>query len=35
LGMNLTMKVVEEANGSIHCDSRVGEGTTFTLQFPC
>jgi two-component system NtrC family sensor kinase len=34
LGLTLTKSIVEEAQGSIDCHSRLGEGTTFTLQFP-
>jgi len=34
LGLVLTKTIVEEAQGSINCDSQMGEGTTFTLQFP-
>lgn len=34
LGLVLTKEIVEEANGSIQCDSQIGEGTTFTFQFP-
>ncbi len=34
LGLTLTQSVVEEANCSVHCESQIGKGTTFTLQFP-
>ncbi|MBI4403534.1 MAG: HAMP domain-containing protein [Deltaproteobacteria bacterium] len=34
LGLMLTRSVVEEAQGTIQCESQVGEGTTFTMQFP-
>jgi signal transduction histidine kinase len=34
LGLTLTKTIIEEAQGSIHCESQMGEGTTFTLQFP-
>lgn len=34
LGLTLTKTIVEEARGSIECESKVGQGTTFTFQFP-
>jgi len=34
LGLMLTRNIVEEANGTVDCNSEVGEGTTFTFQFP-
>ena len=34
IGLMLTKNIVEEAQGSVDCDSRMGEGTTFTFQFP-
>lgn len=34
LGLSLTKEVIEEAHGSISCDSEVGRGTTFTFDFP-
>jgi two-component system, NtrC family, sensor kinase len=35
LGLSVTKSIVEEAHGSIQCESRLGDGTTVTLQFPC
>ncbi len=34
LGLAVTKAIVEEAQGSIQCESQIGEGTTFTFQFP-
>ena len=34
LGLMLTRTIVEEAQGSVHCESELGQGTTFTFQFP-
>lgn len=34
LGLVLTKTIVEEAQGSLQCESRVGLGTTFIFQFP-
>ncbi len=34
LGLALTKSIVEEAQGSVQCESQIGEGTTFTFQFP-
>lgn len=34
LGLAVTKSIVEEANGNLSCESRVGQGTTFTFQFP-
>jgi two-component system, NtrC family, sensor kinase len=34
IGLMLTKNIVEEAQGSVDCESRMGEGTTFTFQFP-
>jgi signal transduction histidine kinase len=34
LGLMVTKNIVEEANGSIHCESTFGKGTTITIQFP-
>ncbi|MCB9253361.1 MAG: HAMP domain-containing protein [Bdellovibrionaceae bacterium] len=34
LGLVLTKNIVEEAHGSIRCDSQLGKGTTFEFQFP-
>lgn len=35
LGLSVTRTIVEEAHGNIQCESRLGTGTTVTLQFPC
>lgn len=34
LGLMLTKSIVEEARGTVECDSQIGEGTTFTFKFP-
>ncbi len=34
LGLTLTKNIVEEAQGSLHCESEFGRGTVFTFQFP-
>ena len=34
LGLSITYGIVREHDGSMACDSRVGEGTRFTLTFP-
>jgi signal transduction histidine kinase len=34
LGLVLTKAIIEEAQGTISCDSKLGDGTTVTLQFP-
>lgn len=34
LGLTLTKTIVEEAQGSIQCESLMGQGTTFTMHFP-
>jgi two-component system NtrC family sensor kinase len=34
LGLLLTKSIVEEAQGSISCESQLGVGTRFTMQFP-
>ncbi|HKL56016.1 MAG: sensor histidine kinase [Roseovarius sp.] len=33
LGMNISKRIIERHNGTIHYKSRVGEGTTFFLEF--
>ena len=35
LGLSATYSIVQEHNGTIRVDSTPGEGTAFTLQFPC
>jgi signal transduction histidine kinase len=34
LGLMVTKAIVEEAHGSIHCESNIGQGTTISFQFP-
>jgi signal transduction histidine kinase len=34
LGLMLTRSIVEEAQGTVQCESELGIGTTFTFQFP-
>ena len=34
LGLSITYGIVREHEGSIDCDSNVGQGTTFILSFP-
>ncbi len=34
LGLLLTKAIVEEAHGTVSCESQLGKGTTFTFQFP-
>ncbi|MDE7436630.1 MAG: response regulator [Lachnospiraceae bacterium] len=34
LGLPITKNIVDMMNGSIHVDSRVGEGSTFTVRLP-
>jgi signal transduction histidine kinase len=34
LGMSITRKIIEEHGGRIQLESRLGEGTRFTLQLP-
>jgi signal transduction histidine kinase len=33
LGMNISKRIIERHNGTIHYQSRLGEGTTFFLEF--
>ncbi|MBY0371549.1 two-component sensor histidine kinase, partial [bacterium] len=34
LGLMVTRTIVEEAHGSVHCESNIGQGTTVYFQFP-
>src|SRR5262249_19750121 len=34
LGLSITYGIVREHDGTIHCDSAVGQGTRFTLMLP-
>jgi signal transduction histidine kinase len=34
LGLSITKKIIDEHHGAIYLDSRVGEGTTFTICLP-
>jgi len=34
LGLSITYGIVREHDGTIHCDSAVGQGTRFTLSLP-
>jgi len=34
LGLSITYGIVREHDGTIHCESAVGQGTKFTLAFP-
>ena len=34
LGLNIVSKYVELMNGKIKCESKLNEGTTFTIEFP-
>ena len=34
VGMDVVRRQVEEANGTVHIDSIVGQGTTFTIRLP-
>jgi signal transduction histidine kinase len=34
LGLAVTYGIIQEHGGKVHVESRVGEGTTFTLEFP-
>lgn len=34
LGLTVSQSIVEQHNGSMHVQSKIGEGTTFTLRFP-
>jgi signal transduction histidine kinase len=34
LGLSISYGIVQEHDGSIHCESSPGQGTRFTLRFP-
>lgn len=34
LGLAITKKIIDENEGTIRCDSKVGKGTTFTVRIP-
>jgi signal transduction histidine kinase len=34
LGLNIVQRLVKEGSGVLHCHTRVGEGTTFTVYLP-
>jgi len=34
LGLSLTQQIVSEHGGTIHCESRPGEGTSFVVELP-
>lgn len=34
LGLNIVLRLVKEAGGALHVQTRVGEGTTFTIYLP-
>jgi signal transduction histidine kinase len=34
LGLSVTRKIVQEHGGTIRCESKLGEGTTFTIELP-
>jgi signal transduction histidine kinase len=34
LGLNIVQRLIKEANGALHCHTKVGEGTTFTIYLP-
>lgn len=34
LGLSVTYKIIEETGGTIHVESTVGKGTTFTVRIP-
>lgn len=35
LGLSIVRSMVERNNGEIHLESTLGQGTTFTVAFPC
>jgi signal transduction histidine kinase len=34
LGLNIVQRLIKEANGALHCHTRPGEGTIFTIYLP-
>ena len=34
LGLSITYGIVREHDGTIDCESSIGQGTRFTLRFP-
>ncbi|HUB87878.1 MAG TPA: hybrid sensor histidine kinase/response regulator [Verrucomicrobiae bacterium] len=34
LGLNIVQRLIKEGNGALHCHTRPGEGTTFTVYLP-
>jgi signal transduction histidine kinase len=34
LGLNIVQRLIKQSNGALHCHTRVGEGTTFTVYLP-
>jgi len=34
LGLNIVQRLIKEGNGALHCHTKVGEGTTFTVYLP-
>ncbi|HXI71547.1 MAG TPA: hybrid sensor histidine kinase/response regulator [Verrucomicrobiae bacterium] len=34
LGLNIVQRLIREGNGALHCQTEVGEGTTFTVYLP-
>jgi signal transduction histidine kinase len=34
LGLSIVKRLAEAMNGTVHCESKFGEGATFTLRLP-
>jgi signal transduction histidine kinase len=34
LGLNIVQRLIKEGNGALHCHTKPGEGTTFTIYLP-